>query len=159
MPCFGIWQELPDKPVYRTTPYVLKTFTTSFGDADDEQDDDSYLSDHSTRKGKAPASRKRRMSKEKASSNTSSKRIKTAEPIDLTHEEDIEIDEERSSPRAIKAEPIGLTQTDDIEIDEERSCPRAIKSEPIDLTYEEDIEIDEERSSPRGIKAEPIDLI
>ena len=135
------------------------------GDADDEQDDDSYLSDYSPRKGKAPASRKRRMKKQKDTSNHSSKRIKTEYPTivddldsDNYSDSDIEIDEERSCPRTVKAEPMDLTQLTDIEIGEERTSPRVIKEEPMDLTQVADFEIDEERSSPRVIKVELMDL-
>jgi hypothetical protein len=118
--------------------------------ADDRQDDDSYLSGHSPRKGKAPASRKRRMKKGKDSDDIPSKRIKTEDPI-IIDDSDIEIDEDRSCRRAIKAKP-------DVEIDEEKGTPPAIKAETIDLTQVADLEIDDARSSPPAVKAEPIDL-
>jgi hypothetical protein len=129
---------------------VVKYFTIKLSDADDKQDDDSYLSDHSPRKGKAPASRKRRTKEGKDSNDSPSKRIKTEEPI-IIDDSDIENDEDRSCRRAIKAEP-------DVEIDEEKSTPPAIKAETIDLTQVTDLEIDEARSSPPAVKAEPIDL-
>jgi hypothetical protein len=130
--------------------YVIQNFHCKLGNADDEQDDDSYLSDHSPRKGKAPASRKRRMKKGKEGNDSPPKRIKTEESI-IIDDSDIEIVEDRSSRRVIKAEP-------DVEIDEEKSTPPAIKAEIIDLTEVADPEIDEARSSPPAVKTEPIDL-
>jgi hypothetical protein len=128
----------------------FKSVTVKLGDANDEQDDDSYLSDRSPRKGKAPASRKHRMKKGKDRDDSPPKRIKTEEPITID-DSDNEIDKDKSSRKAIKAES-------DVEIDEEKSTPAAIKAETIDLTQVADLEIDDARSSLPAVKAEPIDL-